>query len=133
GLRRLQYAADSYDDEQTTFWLNGDLMVTPREQMNFLQRLLRGELAVAPQHADALKSAFLMPAGKITMGAGERNFVLHWPNLGEVHAKTGNTTVDGEAVSWVVGYFDAGGSSYVFAARSRAEGSLPLTAASELA
>lgn len=133
GIAKLDYAADSYEGEQTQFWLNGDLDVTPREQMRFLLRLARNELPMAPEHIAALNAAFLMPAGKVMMAAGEHDFNLRWPALTAVHAKTGNARVDGEAVSRLVGYFDANATRYVFAARARSGTSLPATAGADLA
>jgi beta-lactamase class D len=133
GIVKLEYAADSYEGAQSQFWLNGDLVVTPYEQLRFLRRLARNELPVSPEHRSALNAAFLMPTGKVTMAAGEPDFVLRWPELMSVHAKTGNARVNGEAVSWLVGYFDANGTRYVFAARARSGGSLPATAGADLA
>ena len=133
GLQSLDYAKDGYEGEQTQFWLNGDLQVTPHEELSFLQHLERRELPVPAEYAEILEEAFLMPPGKVRLAAGERDFMLQWPALGEVHAKTGNAVANGEAVSWLVGYFDSADKRYVFVARSRAPGSLPPTAGVELA
>lgn len=132
-LSRFAYAADSYEGEQTEFWLNGDLVVTPYEQLGFLMGLMDGFLLVAPAHVEALNDAFLMPRGKVTMATGEHDFDLRVPGLGAVHAKTGNTRVDGEFVSWLVGYFDSGGKRYLFVARARSAETLPATAGADLA
>ena len=133
GLAKLDYAADSYEGEQTEFWRNGDLVVTPDEQRRFLLRLARNELTVGPQHVEALNEAFLMPPGNVTMAAGEHDFDLQWPALRSVHAKTGNTRIKNETISWLVGYFDANGTRYVFVARARSATSLPSTTGADLA
>src|SRR5690606_34078487 len=46
GLHTLAYASDSFDADVTQFWLNGDLAVTPAEQVAFLRNLLSGNLPV---------------------------------------------------------------------------------------
>jgi len=50
-----------------------------------------------------------------------------------VRAKTGNTTVSGERVSWLVGAVESGGVRRVFVARVRGAGTLPNTAGADLA
>lgn len=132
-LAKLGYAADAYEGEQTTFWLNGDLQVTPLEQVRFLDRLLRYQLPMERKNVDAVKAAFLMPHGKITNAAGEHDFVLAAPEPLVVRAKTGNTTVGGENLSWLVGAVETAGRTYVFASRVRSRDKLSTTAGAELA
>jgi Beta-lactamase class D len=49
-------------------------------------------------------------------------------------AKTGNGTVNGERVSWLVGALETGGRQYVFASRVRSTtGALETTAGADLA
>ena len=51
-----------------------------------------------------------------------------------VRAKTGNGTVNGERVSWLVGALETGGRQYVFASRARSTtGALETTAGADLA
>lgn len=133
GLKKLDYAADSCDGELTTFWLNGDLAVTPLEEVRFLRRMLRYEMPVERRHVDAVKAAFLMPEGKITNAAGAHDFVLAAPRPLVVRAKTGNTRVGEENVSWLVGQVESQGKQYVFASRVRSSEELPSTAGAELA
>lgn len=132
-LAKLGYAADSFDGELTTFWLNGDLAVTPLEQVRFLERMLRYELPVERRHVDALKAAFLMPPGKLTNAAGTHDFVLAAAAPLVVRAKTGNTSVGGENVSWLVGQIETRGRQYVFASRVRSREKLSRAAGAELA
>jgi beta-lactamase class D len=132
-LKRLGYGRDSYEGEQTTFWLNGDLSVSPVEQLDFLSRLVRHELPVQRRHVDAVKAAFTMPAGAITNASGTHPFELKWPAPLVVRAKTGNATVAGERVSWVVGQIESRGRSYVFVARVRGSEVTSNQAGAELA
>ena len=132
-LGSLGYAADTFDGELTTFWNTGDLVVTPIEQIAFLRRLVGGKLPIDARHVAAVRQALRMPAGQITNAAGTHAFALDWPRDAGVYAKTGNTLVDGERVSWLVGWVTAGGVDTVFAGRTRAKGPLGNTAGAELA
>jgi beta-lactamase class D len=129
-LARLRYGSDGFEGDHTLFWTNGDFVVSPAEQLDFLARLFRGELPVSRAHVDAVKAAFLMPPGKITNAAGTHDFDIGWP---VVRAKTGNTSVGGERVSWLVGQLERDGRQYVFVARKRARETLPTTAGADLA
>ena len=128
-LARLRYAKDSFGGELTAFWVNGDLVVSPEEQLAFLRRMMRYELPASRRNIDAVKAAMLMPSGKITNASGVHDFVVP----GVVRAKTGNTRVGTERVSWLIGHLEIGKKEYVFVSRVRAEGSLPGTTGAELA
>lgn len=132
-LRALGYARDTFEGDVTTFWLNGDLVVSPEEQLAFLGRLARYEVPASRTHVDQVMSAFEMPPGRITNASGSHPFPIDWPRPIVVHAKTGNATVNAERVSWIVGYVDSNGARYAFVARVRVEGDLPGTAAVDLA
>jgi len=132
-VKRLGYGTDSYEGEQTTFWLNGDLVVSPVEQLDFLSRLARYRLPVRREHVDAVRAAFEMPPGEITNATGTHPFALKWPGPLVVRAKTGNATVAGERVSWVVGHVESRNRGWVFAARVRGGADVPGQAGAELA
>ena len=132
-LTRLHYGSDAYEGEQTMFWLNGDLAVSPVEQLDFITRLVRYELPAQRRHVDAVKAAFTMPAGAITNATGTHPFDLKWPAPLVVRAKTGNATVAGERVSWVVGHVESGNRGWVFAARVRGGTGVPGQAGADLA
>ena len=132
-LKRLDYGSDSYEGEQTMFWLNGDLAVSPVEQLDFISRLVRYELPAQRRHVDAVKAAFTMPAGAITNATGTHPFELKWPAPLIVRAKTGNATVAGERVSWVVGHVESGNRGWVFAARVRGGSAVPGQSGADLA
>jgi beta-lactamase class D len=131
-LKRLGYGSDTYEGEQTSFWVNGDLAVSPVEQLDFLSRLVRYELPAERRHVDAVKAAFTMPAGAIINASGTHPFALTWPGPLVVRAKTGNATVAGERVSWIVGHVESGKRGYVFVGRVRGA-DLSMQAGAELA
>lgn len=132
-LGTLRYAVDTFEGDHTSFWVNGDLVVSPAEQLRFLMRLARYELPVSRRHVDAVKKALLTPPGRIENASGVHEFALAWPGPLVVRAKTGNTTVAGERISWLVGHIESRNRRYAFVSRVRAHGALPGTAGAELA
>ena len=132
-LERLGYAADTFEGDVREFWTNGDLVVTPREQLLFLERLVRGDLPIAPAHVATVMHALVMPPLQISNASGLHTFVLRWPTGTIVRAKTGNTTVDGERVSWLVGSLESVKGTFVFVGRVRARSQLSSTAGADLA
>jgi beta-lactamase class D/2-keto-3-deoxy-L-rhamnonate aldolase RhmA len=133
-LRAFNYGSAAFEHEITSFWLNGDLQVTPLEQLAFLRRMFSYDLPVDRAHIDTVKAALMMPRGKIVNAAGVHDFDLRWPVDTIVRVKTGNGTVNGERVSWLVGDLETGGSHYLFASRVRSSGpALGTTAGADLA
>jgi beta-lactamase class D len=128
GLSSLGYASDTFDRDVSAFWINGDLVVSPIEQLEFLQRLFSGNLPVASRHLSTVTSAIRMPAGQVLSASGAHPFELNWPSATVVRAKTGNTRVEGESVSWLVGALELDGMHYVFVARARSMSALGRTA-----
>src|SRR6185436_17265345 len=118
-LHAFRYGSETFAREVTGFWLNGDLTITPAEQVAFLKRMFSYELPVERRHIDTVKTALAMPRGKIVNASGVHDFPLRWPADTVVRAKTGNGTVNGERVSWLVGSLETGGRQYVFASRAR--------------
>jgi beta-lactamase class D len=116
-LRAFRYGSATFEHEVTSFWLNGDLQISPREEVAFLRRMYSYDLPVARRHIDTVKAAMTMPRGKILSAAGAFDFPLQWPDA-VVRAKTGNGTVNGERASWLIGEIETGGRQYVFASRA---------------
>ncbi len=133
GLMSLDYAADTFDGDIDTFWLTGDLAVTPLEQYAFLQRFFAGTLPSDPAHVATVRRALEMPAGQITNASGTHRFALNWPQPVTVRAKTGNATVGTDRISWLVGAVESRGAEYVVVARVRAAAELDGTAGLEAA
>ena len=133
-LRAFRYGSATFERGVTDFWLNGDLTITPVEEVAFLQRMFSYDLPVARRHVDTVKAALTMPHGQILNAAGAHDFPLQWPADTVVRVKTGNGNVDGERVSWAVGSLETGGHQYVFASRKRStSGPLDTTAGADLA
>jgi len=121
-LRAFRYGSQGFQREVTAFWLNGDLTISPREQVAFLQRMFSYDLPVDRRHIDAVKAAMTMPGGKVLNASGAHDFRLEWPADTIVRLKTGNGGVSRERVSWLIGQLETGGRQYVFASRRRSSG-----------
>jgi beta-lactamase class D len=133
-LKAFDYGSRSFSREVDRFWLNGDLTISPREQVAFLQKMYTYRLPVERRHIDAVKAAMTMPEGTLSNASGVHPFPLRWPRGTIARLKTGNGTVDGERVSWLVGEIDSGGLQYVFASRARSSSrTLGNTAGADLA
>ena len=132
-LRAFGYGSRAFTGAVDAFWLNGELTISPREQVAFLKRMFRYELGIDRRHVDAVKDALTMPPGKLSNASGVHDFPLRW-TAAVARLKTGNGTVHGERVSWLVGEIESGGRAYVFASRVRsATGALETTAGADAA
>ena len=133
-LRAFQYGSAAFEHGVTEFWLNGDLQISPLEQVAFLRRMFSYDLPVDRAHIDTVKADLKMPQGTLEHAAGVHEFEPRWPAGTIARVKTGNGTVNGERVSWLVGALESGGQQYVFASRARsATRTLGTTAGADLA
>ena len=118
-LKAFGYGSATFTGEVNAFWLNGDLTVSPREQIEFLRKMYAYQLPVERRHIDTVKRAMTMPAGQLSNALGVHAFPLRWPAGTVTRLKTGNGSVNGERASWLVGEIDSRGRQYVFASRVR--------------
>jgi beta-lactamase class D len=94
-LRAFYYGNAMAPDDNDAFWLVGPLAISPREQAEFIVRLVQGELPVMPEHVAALAEASLLQERD-----GHR-----------LHGKTGsgpieNGNMDGPFAGWLVGWVE---------------------------
>ena len=133
-LRAFHYGSATFAREVTNFWLNGDLQISPLEQIAFLRRMFAYDLPVERRHIDTVKADLTMPRGTFVNAAGVHDFALRWPADTVVRVKSGNGTVAGEQVSWLVGALETGGRQFVFAGRATGKaGTLGTTSGADLA
>ena len=133
-LQKFHYGSATFAHDVTNFWLNGDLQISPFEEVAFLRRMFSYDLPVDRVHIDTVKADLTMPRGKFENAMGVHDFALTWPADAIVRVKSGNGTVNGEQVSWLVGAIETGGRQYLFASRARAKaGTLGVTAGADLA
>jgi beta-lactamase class D len=133
-LAKMKYSADGIDSENmSTLTTNGDLLVTPAEQMDFLTRMFKYELPVQDSSVDVVKSAMQMPPKMIEHPARDIGFEIRWPAGTIVRAKTGSSRLGKERFSWAVGHLETGKQQYVFVARLRANRALMPAAGADVA
>jgi beta-lactamase class D len=82
-----------------TFWLNGNLKITPTEQIEFLRNLYRGDLPFSKRTIDIVKDIMIVEQTP--------NYILR--------GKTGWSTHETPNVGWFVGYLEQNENVYFFA------------------
>jgi len=92
-VERLGYGNGAIGDEVDTFWLDGPLAITPREQVVFLERLTSGGLPISERTRDVLER--VMPSYQ----AGDAT----------LRAKTGTYIGDAGCHAWLVGWAEEDG------------------------
>ncbi len=108
GSERMQKYVDAFDYGNRDiggapidkFWLEGNLRITPVEQIEFLRRLYLDELPVSPRTLSLVKD--IIPVEKTERAT--------------IHAKTGAVGRNGKLVlGWLVGYAERGEDITLFA------------------
>ena len=97
-LQKIPYGNQKTGADVTTFWLEGDLRISPLEQIEFLKRLYNDELPYSRQHMDILKQLMIV----------ERT--PHYT----IRAKTGWTMRVTPQIGWYVGYVETKGHVWFF-------------------
>jgi beta-lactamase class D len=132
-LRAFNYGSQTFSGAVDRFWLNGDLLISPREQIAFLKRMFDYELPIPRRHVETVIAAMTMPPNKLSNAAGTHEFAVASPPA-VVRAKTGNGSVNGERASWLIGEVESTGRRFVFASRVRSSTrELKTTAGADLA
>ncbi len=102
-VRRTEYGNQDTGDRIDTFWLQGDLRISPMEQVRFLQRLHERSLPFSERTIDLVEGIMIEERGP--------GYVLH--------AKSGLADGTPHDIGWYVGYVvrgDSGGqNTYYFA------------------
>jgi beta-lactamase class D len=96
----LDYGNGKVGDAPAMAWHDGVLTVTAAEQLDFVERLRRGELPIAPEHLAVVKAAMLE---------------VDQPGL-RIYGKTGTSLPEkGDGVGWWMGWVEtpAGTASFV--------------------
>ena len=88
------------------FWLGSSLSISADEQVNFLKRLLRGDLPFSRRSMDLVNG--IIPSEIVDSCV--------------VHGKTGLADQAGQAIGWYVGYVEKPGNTLFFALNMTATG-----------
>lgn len=100
-VTKIQYGNQNIGAKEDIdkFWLEGDLRITPRQQIAFLRRLQQSDLPFAQKNIDLVKD--------IAIAEQASNYVLR--------AKTGIATSVTPQIGWYVGYLEQNNNVYFFA------------------
>lgn len=91
-VQRLQYGNGRIGEVPALAWHDGVLTVTPRQQLDFIDRLRRGALPVSPAHIATVKAA--MASGEVD---GRR-----------IYGKTGTHVDRDSGNAWWIGWVEGG-------------------------
>jgi beta-lactamase class D len=100
-VTQIQYGNQNIGAQEDIdkFWLEGDLRITPRQQIAFLRRLQQNDLPFAQKNIDLVKD--------IAIAEQTSNYVLR--------GKTGIATSVIPQIGWYVGYLEQNDNVYFFA------------------
>lgn len=97
-IEKLDYGNKNINGGIDKFWLTGDLRITPRQQMEFLEKLIKEDLPVSD-------STYLLMK-EIMIYEKTDNYVLR--------AKTGWGNQNNRDIGWFVGYVTRDNKEYIF-------------------
>ena len=100
-VTKIKYGNQNIGDKEDIdqFWLEGELSITPRQQIDFLRRLQQNDLPFAQKNIDLVKD--------IAIAEQTDNYVLR--------GKTGIATSVTPQIGWYVGYLEQNDNIYFFA------------------
>jgi beta-lactamase class D len=100
-VTKIQYGNQNIGAKEDIdkFWLEGELRITPRQQIDFLRRLQQNDLPFAQKNIDLVKD--------IAIAEQTSNYVLR--------GKTGWVTSINPQIGWYVGYLEQNDNVYFFA------------------
>ena len=114
-LRRFAYGNQDVSGPLTQFWLGSSLQISPREQLDFLQKFFGNRLPVSADAARIVRDILVQPRDHIVNALGEHPMGAPWPAATNVWAKTGAATdKSGAPVTWLVGRIERGGRGWLF-------------------
>jgi beta-lactamase class D len=106
-IQALQYGnqmvPSSFEDGLPHYWLDGPLLISPNEQIDFLTRLQKGTVPFSPRTQNIVKAIMVQQKSGDNVLRGKTGTDGSW--------KTGITTL-----GWYVGYLEKSGRPYIFAA-----------------
>ena len=133
-LTRFGYGNARTGGALTSFWLGGELVISPVEQLAFLRRFFSGALPVRPEALAVAQAILLQPPGTVFNSMGEHPFDAPWPRGTSLRAKTGSARDRrGSEVRWLVGQVRRAGRSWIFVTCVAGGTDLPADAAIALA
>ena len=97
-LDKLDYGNKNIGEEIDQFWLNGDIQISPIEQMNFLKSVVKRTLDVSDRTFDIL----------------DKIMIYDQTDDYTIRAKTGWGYINNEDIGWFVGWIETNSDKYIF-------------------
>lgn len=100
-IKKAKYGNHNINGGIDQFWLNGQLRISPAEQLDFLVRLYQNKLPFSQRSMDLVKQIMVMERGNGYVIRGKTGWASDW---GEPYD-----------VGWFVGYVEKGDQVWFFA------------------
>ncbi|MFK7904086.1 MAG: class D beta-lactamase [Chitinophagales bacterium] len=97
-VEKVGYGNQDISEKVDNFWLEGNLRITPKEQIEFLTRLYTNDLPFSQRSMDIVKKILII----------EQNDQF------TMHAKTGWAQLFEPQIGWWVGYLETADNAYFF-------------------
>lgn len=97
-VEKVEYGNQDISEKIDNFWLEGNLRITPKEQIDFLARLHNNDLPFSQRNMDIVKKILII----------EQNDQF------TMRAKTGWAQLFEPQIGWWVGYIETGDNAYFF-------------------
>jgi beta-lactamase class D len=105
-LQQLRYGNESISPQADNFWLNGDLRISPMEQVEFLRKFYHELLGVTEETTEVVKAFMILEE--------EERYTLR--------GKTGTVAVTStRELGWLVGYLERNDNVYFYALNMEGE------------
>ena len=115
-LEKFSYGNASTAGDITRYWVNGRLLISPDEQLAFLNKFYGGTLPVQKPYVEKLKDAMEQAPGTVENARGVHTLDAKWRRGISLNSKTGATTIEsGQSISWLVGRLTVDGRAFTFA------------------
>lgn len=116
-IRKIGYGNEIVNANLPSYWMQGELKISPVEQVELLTALHNNNFDFAPKNVYAVKNSICL------FSSESKNF----------YGKTGTGRVDGQDVNgWFVGYIENAGNTYFFATNIQAAENATGSKASEI-
>lgn len=124
-LNDFHYGNADPSGDVTMFWLNSTLLISPREEVDFLSAMYQGKLPVSARSVDIVKKILELRGDAKEHVRKRLPFVDQIPENVILSGKTGSSVPDHkplgptDVVGWFVGSVERHGQRWVFASRIR--------------
>lgn len=105
-IEAFEYGNQDFSGGVTSAWLNSSLQISPREQAQFIQKMVQGNLPISKEAVEMTKSILFLE--QLSEG---------W----NLYGKTGYLKKGSQSIGWIVGWIEKKGQCLPFAYNTREE------------